>query len=316
MITLDLKDRKILIELDKNSRISNSSIAKRVRLNKNTVNYKIKRFIDEGLILGFYTIIDSSKLGYFSFRIYFNFFNTNNKHEEEIINWLKNNKKVGVLARIDTVYDLAFQVWVKEIYEFDEFWSAFKEKFRKYFWNERVDAFLRVYHFRRNYLLENLNNGDYEIIGENIKREHDDLDVSILSLLAENARISILGISEKLKKPPRTIAFRIKQLEKKNIIQGYRVNLNLEKLEMEYYKLNIILNDSFTFNELLSFSKNNKNIIFLDRTISDLDYEIDIEVKNKQEMFTIIKKIKENFNIRKIDILSFKEYYKLKSVPF
>ena len=55
---LDLKDRKILYELDSNARQSNSEIAKKVGLNKNTVNYKINRMTEEGIIAGYYTVID------------------------------------------------------------------------------------------------------------------------------------------------------------------------------------------------------------------------------------------------------------------
>ena len=72
MINLDLKARKILLELDRNARQSNSEIAKKVRLNKNTVNYKINSLIDDKVILGYYATIDSARLGYFSFRVYYN----------------------------------------------------------------------------------------------------------------------------------------------------------------------------------------------------------------------------------------------------
>ncbi len=76
-VKLDLKDKKILYELDKNARASISDIGRAVRLNKNTVNYKIKRLEEQKVILSYYTVIDNSKLGYLtSFRCYSKFFNT------------------------------------------------------------------------------------------------------------------------------------------------------------------------------------------------------------------------------------------------
>ena len=69
-LKIDMKDRKILYQLDINARQSISEIAKKVRLNKNTVKYRIERLEREGLILNYYTIIDNSRLGYFSFRVY------------------------------------------------------------------------------------------------------------------------------------------------------------------------------------------------------------------------------------------------------
>jgi DNA-binding Lrp family transcriptional regulator len=315
VIRLDLKDRRLLYELDKNCRQSNSEIGKKIRLNKNTVNYNVKRLEQEGAILGYYTVIDNSKLGYFSFRVYANFFNTKPEQENELINWLINNNRIGVVARIESIYDFVVMMWVKDVYEFDKFWLEFKKKFRAYFWNERVDVFTSVYHFKRKYLLEEDMFESYEFIGENKKAEHDELDIKILRLLSKNARMPLIEISSKLKIPERTVAFRIKRMEKNKIIQGYRVNIDLEKIGYEYYKINMVLNDFQDYDRLFEFSSNHPNIVYFDRTITDLDFEIDVEVKNRHELLKLLEQIKANFSIRSTEILSLKHYYKLELIP-
>ena len=63
MESLDVKDRKILYELDFNSRQSNSKIGKKVGLHKNVVNYRIKRMEKSGIISNYYTMIDTFKIG-------------------------------------------------------------------------------------------------------------------------------------------------------------------------------------------------------------------------------------------------------------
>jgi len=315
IIKLDLKDRKILLELDKNSRQSNSEIAKKVRLNKNTVNYKINKLVENKVILGYYSTIDSAKLGYFSFRVYLKFFNSTPEQEKEITDWLKSHKQVGVVSRIETIYDLGFMAWVKNVYEFDDLWLEFKKKFRKYFWNERVDVFTKVSHFKRKYLLEGHKTEEPEFIGNSSLVKYDELDMKILRILAENARMPLIEISSKLRTSPRTIAFRIKQLEKNKIIQGYRVNINLQSIGYEYYKLNMTLNNFEEYNKLLEFAQSHPNIIYIDRTISDLDFEIDVEIKGKTELLKLIDEIKSKFNIRSTEICSFKEYLKLETLP-
>jgi DNA-binding Lrp family transcriptional regulator len=316
-IKLDLKDRKILYELDKNSRQSNSEIAKKVGLNKNTVNYKISRMTHEGVISGYYATIDSSKLGYFSVRVYMNFFNTSSEDEARMLKWLKENKTVGVLARIETICDLVIMAWVKDIYEFEEFWSEFKRKFRKYFWKERVHIFSGVLHFKRKYLLpENKKEArDFESIGGREKVTYDELDMKILRLIAENARMPLIEMAEKLKVDDRTIAFRIKQLEKKEVIQGYRVNLNLAKIGYSYYKINFILDDYSKYDSLQSFCESHGNVIYIDKTLEDLDFEIDVEIKSKEELIQLIDEIKKKFNVREVEIFSLSEYLKLESLP-
>ena len=104
-------------------------------------------------------------------------------------------------------------------------------------------------------------------------------------------------------------------MEKKKIIQGYRVNLSLEKMGYKYYKLNMTLNNFDKSNEFLNFSASHKNIIYLDRTLSDLDFELDVEVQGKQELLSLIKEIKTIFSIRDIEIISFEDYYKIELLP-
>ncbi len=72
MIKIDLKDRKILYQLDLNSRQSLTQIGKNVGLKKDVVSYRIKRLQDEGVIKNFWTVINTFKLGYNVFRIYIN----------------------------------------------------------------------------------------------------------------------------------------------------------------------------------------------------------------------------------------------------
>jgi DNA-binding Lrp family transcriptional regulator len=271
----------------------------------------------EGVIKGYYSTIDSSKMGYFSIRIYLKFFNTKESDEKKMIGWLKNQRIVGVLAKIETIYDLVIMTWVKDIYEFEEFLQEFKKKFRKYFWQEKVHIFSRVLHFKRKYLLSQKKAFDEEAetIGGKERAEYDELDLKILKLLAQNARMPLIDIADKIKTPERTIAFRIKQLEKKKIIQGYRVSLDLKKIGFEYYKLNFILNDCLKYDELESFCKSHENVIYIDKTLEELDFEIDVEIKDRVELLKLISEIKEKYNIRNVEILAFNEYVKLESIP-
>ena len=61
---LDLKDRKILYELDINARRSDSEIAKKVGLGRDVVRYRIQRLQREGYINYFMTLLNTMKLGY------------------------------------------------------------------------------------------------------------------------------------------------------------------------------------------------------------------------------------------------------------
>ncbi len=86
MDKIDLKDRKILYELDKNARQTLSQIGKNVRLPKSVVAYRIKKLEETGIIKNFYTVINFYKLGYINLAIYVNYQYYTPAIEKEIIN--------------------------------------------------------------------------------------------------------------------------------------------------------------------------------------------------------------------------------------
>ena len=68
MKKIDLKDRKILFELDHNARISISEISKKIKLTKGGVVYRLKNLEESGVIKNYYTVIDTFKIGYICLR--------------------------------------------------------------------------------------------------------------------------------------------------------------------------------------------------------------------------------------------------------
>ena len=69
-VKLDLTDRKILAELDKNCRISNSALAKKVNKSREAVKYRIQQLQKRGIIEKFITSINPNKLGFYMFKVY------------------------------------------------------------------------------------------------------------------------------------------------------------------------------------------------------------------------------------------------------
>ena len=67
---LDLKDKKLLFELDKNSRTSLSDLAKKLKTSKEVVYYRLNKLIDEKIILRFHTITPLYKFGLTAYKVY------------------------------------------------------------------------------------------------------------------------------------------------------------------------------------------------------------------------------------------------------
>ncbi len=315
---LDNKDKKIIFELDQDSKQPVSTLSKKIRLNKNTTHFRIQRLIKEEYITGFYPTIDISRLGYYAFRVYFRFFSASETKEKEIISYLVKDKNCGVVAELESVYDVMFMFITNNTPDFEQFWNSFKKKFRAFIWDERIHLITSVIHLKRKYLNEDNKNihNKLEIVGGNKPVKFDQKDLIILSQLAKNCRQSALDIFKTTKIPPRTIIHKIKKMEKRGIIQGYRVNLNLEKINREYYKVNFNLSKMDEFDELIEYCKTHSNVTFIDNSLSNYDLEIDLEVKNKNELVKMINEIKNKFSsIRIYEIIPFKKYLKIESIP-
>lgn len=316
-IKLDLKDRKILYQLDLNSRQPNSEIAKKVGLSKEVVNYRINKLKNDGVISSFYTIIDSSKLGYFSFKVYIKLIDTTPKIEKEILDFLIKNKDTFYVAEIDGPFDINFGVWVKDIYEFENFYLSFKEKYKQNIGKEQISIFTLAYHFHRSYILgDKEHEKKAEFIGKSKLVKYDDIDIKILRLISSDSRIQIVEIAKELDIPERTIAFRIKQLEKKGVIQGCRALFNLSSLGYEYYKVDLILRDISRLKDLIRYAQFHPNIIYIDQTIAGSDFEFDLEVKNKKQFLEIINDLRTKFlEIREWNYFTLKRYNKILYFP-
>lgn len=293
---LDLKDKKILYQLDLNSRQSNTRIAKKVSLSKEVVNYRINRLEKEGFIKGYHTIIDFSKMGYISIRVHLKLLDVNSEKESEIYHFLTKNPKVLFVLEANGPTEIYFGVLAKTIIEFDEFYSKFKIEFKENILEDRIAIYTKIYNFHRAYLLDKQKDDSEAEISENkLEIEHDEIDLKILKILSSNARAPLLDISTKLRLSPKTIVNRIKKLEKVKIIMGYRYIFGFEKINYEYYRLDLYLKNTSRMIKIIQFCHQNPNIIYAIQTIGGEDLALTLEVKNNNQLSQIVNQLRKEF---------------------
>ena len=93
MVKLDLKDKKILYELDKNSRASLKEISKKTRVSKEVVFHRINRLIEEDVIIKFLTVPATYRLGLTGYKVYLRLINTS----KEDLNKSSKKRKICLL---------------------------------------------------------------------------------------------------------------------------------------------------------------------------------------------------------------------------
>ncbi|MCX6667136.1 MAG: winged helix-turn-helix transcriptional regulator [Euryarchaeota archaeon] len=296
MEKIDLKDRKILYQLDLDSRQSLTQIGKKVGLPKNVVAYRIKNLKEKGIMTEFYTIINTAKLGYTMLRFYLNYQYVTPKIEKEIIDYFFKCKYVATIHRLEGSHDLFVFMFVKNLPEFYSFWEKTLDKYGDYFVNQVFSLYSHEYIYRYSFLLdEKVNRTLLLAMGGEARVEIDDLDYQILKILSKDSRIPSSEIARKLNVTTDTIVNRIKKLIKKEVILGFRINLNFSKLGYQWYDIDIVLKDRLKLQPILNYLKDNPNLVAIDKTLGYVDLELEFILKNANQINQIMDDLATKF---------------------
>ncbi|MDO8537482.1 MAG: Lrp/AsnC family transcriptional regulator [archaeon] len=316
---LDFKDKKLLFELDLDCRQSFKQLGRKLRLSKETVFYRVKRLEETGIIQSYSTMVDIGKLGFMSFRILLKLQDTTSKKEQEIINYLENQKLVGWFVTIEGNWDLNLWILCKNLVELNKFWADFNSLFINYIERHELAVFTNLTYFSKSYLVDKKNEHQFKFVSLPQNLQVHELDLAILEIMASNARVPLVEIAEKLGVSHKTIASRIKNMEKNKIIIGYKPLLDLEKLGYLYYKAHFRLHSvtSEKEKEFRNYIFQHPNIVYDDSLIGGANIEIDIQVDNVQTLRNIIKEIKNKFSsiIKDYEIMQYLKEYKYLLVP-
>lgn len=293
---IDLKDKKILFELDKNSRIHLSELAKKVRLSKEVVFHRINNLIKRGFIIRFQTIISTYRLGYQSYKIYFKLQNLTNEIKQQIQDFFMQNNMVYWIGNCQGRWDLIIAVWSKSISEFGNFEDEILNKFSNYILEKEVSISRKSIQFNRRWFYNDKKGPIETTFGEELEETKlKKIDLEILKYLANNSRIKIIDLAKKLNVSITVIRYRLKQLEKNKVILGYKYALNPKLLNYETCKALISFKDITAEKRkaLVNYAKLNPNMINIVLTIGSWDMEIELEVKNFEEYYNIMNDIQE-----------------------
>lgn len=300
MSTLDIKDRKILYELDLNARQSLTQIGKKVGLKKDVVSYRIKKLQDEGIIKNFWTAINTFKLGYLVLRVYITFQYVNENIKNDIVKMFVDHKNTWtVYSTYRSDVDLGVIIWVRNIYEFYQFWEKILDRYEDYFEKSIVSIYTQAICYKKSYLVPN----DYDKSGRKLYLATsgeaainiDETDYRLLNEIALNARIPLIDLSEKLDCSSQTVNYRIKNLMKNGIIQAFRVRIDLSKLNLQKFKVDIYLKQHSQKKHIIKYLEDKPYFEGLNLVIGWADIEPELVVKNVNELNNILAEIDSHF---------------------
>ncbi|MEW6328987.1 MAG: Lrp/AsnC family transcriptional regulator [Candidatus Micrarchaeota archaeon] len=317
---LDVKDRKILYQLDLDSRQPVSLTAKKVGLSKQAADYRIKQLLKKGVISGFYTVTSSAKLGYTQYKIYLRLGSISAEEEKELIDYLVKHPKTIFVVSIIGKYDLIIGIAARNPQEFRKYLEEIQKKYGKYFMAFDVITNIEVYEFNKEYLDPKPGRRKmFTIIGKPAKEELDELGYRILEQLAYDVRKSNREIAKALKISPETARQRIKEMIETGVIESFRYWFNHEKVPWVWYKIALHLKEMSeeTERKIISYCRGDPRILCYLHCIGPWDADLELEVTDVVELNEILRDFRRQFKdvIKDYDPLLLYRTYKYGYIP-
>lgn len=298
MFKLDIKDTKIITALSTRSRQSDSQLARSVGVSREVLGYRLKQLEEVGFIKNYLTVVDTARLGYFTFMVYIRLQNFTLEQERSFTNHLKKNPYVKWVTSITGNFDLFVVLMGRSRLDIDTKISELVSGFENLLAKIIVLSTLIVLKDSEQFFYETQSRSFHtpvlETLGDTFFVDTSFLritDYFILQSLSLNARKSIVDITADLRLQnisltAEAVAYRIKRLEKEGIIRGYKPQLDYTKTNHLWY---VILFDLRTFPKKLesmlrSVFANNKKIIYADKPLGEWNLRIDLLVKNHNEL--------------------------------
>src|SRR3989338_6310414 len=133
-VKLDAKDKKILEQLQANARQSIAQIAKKTKLPRDVVVYRIKKLEKANVIRAHHTFLNPNRLGYPLYvYVLFSCYNIKPEDENKLINFLKGHKNIIYIAKNSGNYDFSIGVCAKDYKEFDDIIREVRQRFPEFF---------------------------------------------------------------------------------------------------------------------------------------------------------------------------------------
>lgn len=298
LLNIDLKDRKILYQLDLDCRQSNTQIGKKVGLSKQVVDYRIKRLIHNKTITRFSSVIDTYKLGLSKYKIYLSLQNADKKTIQELISYFKNHTKTEWIATCSGKWDLIAGYIVKNEYEFNNALKDLYEHFSTIIASREISVSTGVPHWRKEYLLNRKEPTPFLFQGR-MKEEDtlDSIDNELIKVIVNNARMPITQIAKRIGTTTRIATYRLKRLQKEKIILMHRIFFNLNKYNWIYCKALLTFKNltQQKRSQFMEYCNHLPNLTYTINCIGSWDLEMDFEIENFNAFHRIMLNLRDRF---------------------
>ncbi len=281
---MDKIDTNIISALIQDSRQSYTSIAKKLRISKSSLIYRLQ-LLDKSHILAYRTIIDYSTYDLLYIRVGL-------KGATIIGDSLKTEFEISYCAPVHGMFDYVIGFYVSSIYEANAIILRIQQVYADKIDSVHTSIGIATHHCFP--IVLGTKQAPIKVSYGVFQNKLHPLDKQLLRALELNSRANISSLATRLGVTSKTIIARKRNLEKAGIIAKYTLSLRNEAYGYEqahiYWQLKCDANMSKFRNYLLSHERVTYVIDVLGGTI-----ECEMLIKNHKELYQIIADIKSQF---------------------
>jgi Lrp/AsnC family transcriptional regulator, leucine-responsive regulatory protein len=295
-MAIDALDRKILAIIDKDARLAESEIARRTGTSKQVVRYRLSRMQNQGVIENYYTMLDVGRLGFDSYYLFVQLTGLNSTSERELYAQIESLPCVAWLITGVGRWDAVILVCARNISQFNAILTRVKEILGPHLHELTFTTLIQAEHISYKFL-NPLPAQSLKTTPKHASVTLDKTDTALLRLIRQSARVPLTEVATKMSCPFHTVHYRLKQLIKQNLIQGFRPKLNVQKLGMQWHLLLISFHavPASRLSAFLEYCKTNKNVYYLTNTVGKYNVLLDVHVEATQEFREFLFGLKDLF---------------------
>lgn len=313
MRKLDLLDRKLLCELDRNGRLPVSHLARRLHTNRDTIIYRMKQMEKEGVITHYTITTNPYKIGFTIYKTYLQIEN-NQARRKELVKFLQQHPRIYWIAESYGNWDILFSAFAQNSLEFQQIQNDIFSQFTDIIIRFNVYTLVEVWFYHKKYLVDK--GTDFFFFGGKPEKiSLDAIDRKLLTILSQEGRGSIVVIAGKVRSTPIMIRHRLKKLEQSGLIVGYRAEIDLGSIGMMLFKVQLHLRsfDQALERQFHEFCRQHQQVTYYIKQIGDCILELEVEMENILQFHAFLDEISEKFAtfIRSVDsLVIIKQYFK------
>ncbi|MFH0701209.1 MAG: Lrp/AsnC family transcriptional regulator [Candidatus Woesearchaeota archaeon] len=319
---LDLKDKKLIYELDIDSRQPASQLARKIGISKQGCTFKINNLVKNKVIISFPTVINTPLIGHLSFRMYFKLIDVSPPEEQEFRDYLIQHPEVPWVVGSEGKWDYIVVVFPSDFEAFEKFNLELNNIYGKFIEKKDIALVTQANHFRAGYILGQKRDLLPLVYAGQPKKvvELDIVEKNILTLLARNARYPLVEISKLINVPAKNIAYRIDKLKSMGVIEGFTLMVDLGQIGFERYKMFIRSKNlsEKTERSFIQYARMHPYLLYYSKSIGENDVELEFVVRNGNHLREIIADIRNKFGevIKSYETLKIYQEFKLNYYPW